>query len=62
MHLATYVISSKAKAAGSRTVVQANIHSRSVATQKLETPVLLLQSILVPDVHYGCELWGMHSP
>ena len=21
----------------------------------------LLQSILVPTIHYGCEVWGMHS-
>ena len=22
----------------------------------------LLQSILVPALHYGCEIWGMHAP
>ena len=22
----------------------------------------LLQSILVPALHYGCEIWGMHTP
>ena len=24
--------------------------------------VHLLDSVLLPEIQYGCELWGMHSP
>lgn len=28
----------------------------------VELRLFLLQSIIVPSVHYGCELWDMHNP
>ena len=51
----------KAKAAGSWAVVQRR-HSQLQCGATVNLKLQLLQSILVPSIHYGCELWGMHSP
>ncbi len=51
----------KAKAAGSWAVVQQR-HSQLQCGNAVNLKPFLLQSILVPSLHYGCELWGMHSP
>ena len=51
----------KAKAAGSWAVVQRR-HSQLQCGNTVNLKLQLLQSILVPSMHYGCELWGMHSP
>jgi len=51
----------KAKAAGSWSVVQRR-HSQLQCGNTVNLKLQLLQSILVPSLHYGCELWGMHSP
>ena len=51
----------KAKAAGSWAVVQQR-HSQLQCGKAVNLKFLLLQSILVPSLHYGCESWGMHSP
>ena len=51
----------KAKAAGSWSVVRRR-HSQLQCGAIVNLKLQLLQSILVPSVHYGCELWGMHSP
>ncbi len=48
----------KAKAAGSRAVVQQRHSQLQCGNPKL----FLLQSILVPSLQYGCQMWGMHSP
>lgn len=51
----------KAKAAGLWAVVQrrhSQLHCGATVNAKLQ----LSQSILIPSIHYGCELWGMHSP
>ena len=62
MHQATSLISSlKAKATGSWAVVQRR-HSQLQCGNTVNLQLQLLQSILVPSMHYGCELWGMHSP
>ena len=50
----------KAKAAGSWAVVQRR-HSQLQCCATVNLKLQLLQSILVPSIHYGCELWGMHS-
>ena len=50
----------KAKAAGSWAVVHRHSQLQCGATVNLK--LQLLQSILVPSIHYGCEFWGMHSP
>lgn len=51
----------KAKAAGSWAVVQRwRKHLQCGNTVHLE--LQLLQNIIVLSVHYGCELYGMHSP
>ena len=50
-----------AKAAGSWAVVQRwhkHLQCGNIVYLKLQ----LLQSILVPSVHYGCEVYGMYSP
>ena len=49
------------KAAGSWAVVQRR-HSQLQCGATVNLKLQLLQSILVPSIHYGCELWGMHSP
>ncbi|DBA96670.1 TPA: hypothetical protein ACH3X1_016740 [Trebouxia sp. C0004] len=51
----------KAKAAGSWAVVQQR-HSQLQCGSTVNLKLFLLQSILVPSLHYGCELWGMHTP
>ena len=51
----------KAKATGSWAVVQRR-HTQLQCGNTVHLKLQLLQSILVPSVHYGCELWGMHSP
>ena len=51
----------KAKAERSWAVVQRR-HSQLQCGDTVNLKLQLLQSILVPSVHYGCELWGMHSP
>ncbi|DBB02290.1 TPA: hypothetical protein ACH3X3_011308 [Trebouxia sp. C0006] len=51
----------KAKAAGSWTVVQQR-HSQLQCGNTINLKLFLLQNILVPSLHYGCELWGMHTP
>jgi len=51
----------KAKAAGSWAVVQQR-HSQLQCGNMVKLTHFLLQSILVPSLQYGCELWGMHSP
>ena len=51
----------KAKATGSWAVVQRR-HSQLQCGNTVSLKLQLLQSILVPTIHYGCELWGMHSP
>ncbi len=51
----------KAKAAGSWAVVQQR-HSQLQCGNTVNLKLFLLQGILVPSLHYGCELWGMHTP
>lgn len=51
----------KAKAARSWAVVQQR-HSQLQCGKTVNLTLSLLQSILVPSLHYGCQLWGMHSP
>ncbi|DBA95762.1 TPA: hypothetical protein ACH3X1_001316 [Trebouxia sp. C0004] len=51
----------KAKAAGSWAVVQQR-HSQLQCGSTVNLKLFLLQSILLPSLHYGCELWGMHTP
>ncbi|DBA74355.1 TPA: hypothetical protein ACH3X1_011128 [Trebouxia sp. C0004] len=51
----------KAKAAGSWAVVQQR-HSQLQYGSTVNLKLFLLQSILVPSLHYDCELWGMHTP
>ena len=51
----------KAKAAGSWTVVQQR-HSQLQCGNTINLKLFLLQGILVPSLHYGCELRGMHTP
>ncbi len=51
----------KAKAAGSWAVVQQR-HSQLQCGNTVNLKLFLLQSISVPSLHYGCDLWGMHSP
>ena len=51
----------RAKAAGSWAVVQ-RMHSQLQCGNTVNLKLQLLQSILIPSIHYGCELWGMHSP
>ncbi len=51
----------KAKAAGSWAVVQQR-HSQLQCGNAVNLKLFLLQSILVPSLHYGCELWRMHAP
>ena len=51
----------KAKALGAWSVVQRR-HSQLQCGNTVHLKLQLLQSILVPSLHYGCELWGMHSP
>ena len=51
----------KNKAAGSWAAVQRR-HSLLQCGSTVNIHLQLLQSILVPALHYGCEVWGMHSP
>ena len=51
----------KAKAERAWAVVQQR-HSQLQCGDTVCFKLQLLQSILVPSIHYGCELWGMHSP
>ena len=51
----------KAKAAGSWAVVQQR-HSQLQCGNTVNLKLFLLQGILAPSLHYGCELWGMHTP
>ena len=51
----------KAKAARSWGVVQQR-HSQLQCGNTVNLMLSLLQSILVPALHYGCEIWGMHTP
>ena len=51
----------KAKAERAWAIVQQR-HSQLQCGDTVNFKLQLLQSILVPSVHYGCELWGMHSP
>ncbi len=55
-----YSTNLKAKAAGSWAVVQQR-HSQLQCGNTVNLKVFLLQGILVPSLHYGCALWGMHS-
>ena len=49
------------KATGSWAMVQQR-HSQLQCGNKVNLKLFLLQSILVPSLHYGCEVWGMHTP
>ena len=49
------------KAARSCGVVQQR-HSQLQCGNTVNLMLSLLQSILVPALHYGCQLWGMHTP
>ena len=49
------------RAAGSWAAVQRR-HSLLQCGNTVNIHLQLLQSILVPALHYGCEVWGMHSP
>ena len=37
-------------------------HSQLQCGNTVNFKLFLLQGILVPSLHYGCELWGMHTP
>ena len=37
-------------------------HSQLQCGNTVNPKLFLLQSILAPSLHYGCELWGMHTP
>jgi len=37
-------------------------HSQLQCGNTANLELFLLQSILVPSLHYGCKLWSMHSP
>ncbi len=52
------ITSLRAKAAGAWAVVQQR-HSQMQRENTVNLKVQLLQSILVPSMHYSCELWGM---
>ncbi len=56
-----FIIPLKAKVAGSWAVVQQSL-SQLQCGNIVNLKLFLLQSILVPSLHCGCELWGMHSP
>ena len=56
-----YSTNLKAKAAGSWAVVQQR-HSQLQCGNTVNLKFFLLQGILVPSLHFGCALWGMHSP
>ena len=51
----------RAKVAASWTIVQQQ-YSQLQCGNTVNVKLQLLHSILVPSVHYGCGLWGMHSP
>ena len=51
----------KAKAAQSWGVVEQR-HSQMQCGHTAHLMLSLLQSILVPALHYGCQIWGMHTP
>ena len=51
----------KAKAARSRGLVQQR-HSQLRCGNTVNLMLSLLQSILVPALHNGCEIWGVHTP
>jgi len=44
-----------------RAVVQQR-HSQLQCGNTVNLKLFLLQGILAPSLHYGCELWGMHTP
>ena len=51
----------KAKAAGSWAVEQQR-HSQLQCGNTVNLKLFPLPGNLVPSLHYGCELWGMHTP
>jgi len=51
----------KIKANGAWAQVQRR-HSLLECGSSVSIHLHLLQAILVPALHYGCEVWGMHSP
>ena len=51
----------KAKTAGSWAMVQQK-HAQFQCEDTVNLKLRLFQAILVPTVHYGCAVWGMHSP
>jgi len=38
------------------------MHSQLQCGNTVNLKLQLLQSVLTPSIHYGCELWGTHSP
>ena len=59
--IAHLVMPIKLKADGSWAAVQQR-HSLLQCDNMINLPVHQLQGILVPVLHYGCQIWGMHSP
>ena len=51
----------KPKMAASWAAVQRS-HAQLMCADTVNVKLGLLRSILVPTVHYGCEVWGLHSP
>ena len=51
----------KSKAGGAWAAVQRR-HAQLQCGKAVNLHLRMLQSILVPALHYGCEVWGMHSP
>ena len=49
------------KATAAWAVIQ-NKHAQLQVGDTVNLKFQLFQSILVPTFHYGCEVWGMHSP
>ncbi len=37
-------------------------HSQLQCGNTVNLKLFLQQGILAPSLHYGCELWGMHTP